>query len=139
MQKSYDALYNKYPDMFQNRHKSIQESCMAFGIECDLGWYKILSNLCYEISQHEGHITNEKNLLGKSRYDENYTPVKFDQIKEKFGGLRVYYSGGDEFVRGLVHMAEAMSYCICERCGNKGSPNKQGWIRTLCDECKEKA
>lgn len=132
----YDELYTKYPHMFQNRHKSIQESCMAFGVECGVGWFKIISNLCHQIDQHEKNITNEKNLFGKSRYNKDYEPVQFDQIKEKFGGLRVYHSGGDDFVYGLVSMAESMSYCTCESCGNKGEVNKQGWIRTLCENCR---
>jgi hypothetical protein len=131
--KSWNNLYEKYPNLFVNRSKTPMESCMSFGVECNLGWYEILSNLCYEISQHENNITNEKN---KNRFNENYSPVVFDQIKEKFGGLRVYYSGGDEFVEGLVNMAEAISYCICENCGDQGKPNKQGWITTLCDKCK---
>lgn len=122
------TLYEKYPSLFENKNKTIRESCMAWGIETGDGWFNILNSLCYAISQHE------KNILIKK---ENYELVKFDQIKEKFGGLRVYFSGGDEFVRGLVSMAEASSYFICETCGNKGSPNKQGWISTLCDICRK--
>lgn len=58
--------------------------------------------------------------------------VVVDQVKEKFGGLRFYYSGGDEYISGLVSMAESMSYATCEECGNPGKPNIGGWIRTLC-------
>ena len=36
-----------------------------------------------------------------------------------------------------TNMAEEMSYKICERCGCPGSANKQGWIMTLCDKCRE--
>lgn len=125
-------LFEKYPNLFENRHKSIQESCMAWGIECDDGWYDILNNLCHEITQNEINATNEKGF----RYNKDYVPVKFDQIKEKFGGLRIYCSGGDDHARGLKDMAEAMSYCICEHCGNKGRPNKSGWITTLCENCR---
>jgi hypothetical protein len=60
--------------------------------------------------------------------------VTFDQIKEKFGGLRIYFSGGDDYVSGVIGMAEDMSYKLCEVCGNKGNANKSGWIATLCDE-----
>ena len=58
------------------------------------------------------------------------------QVKEKFGGLRFYYSGGDEYIDGLVAMAEAMSYVTCERCGRIGKQNTRGWIETLCDDCR---
>jgi hypothetical protein len=40
---------------------------------------------------------------------------------------------GDEYIEGLVSMAEAMSYKICEVCGNKREANKGGWITTLCE------
>ena len=58
------------------------------------------------------------------------------QVKEKFGGLRFYYSGGDEYIDGLVAMAEAMSCVTCERCGEVGKQNQKGWIETLCYDCR---
>ena len=33
-------------------------------------------------------------------------------------------------------MAEAMSYKVCDVCGNKGEANKQGWISTRCEAHK---
>jgi len=112
-EKSWDTLYEKYPDLFAN-----------IGIECNMGWYDIISSVCYRIKQHE---KNKKS---------DYYPVTFDQIKEKYGGLRVYYSGGDDYVDGVIDMAEEMSYKTCERCGFPGSPNRQGWMMTLCDKCR---
>jgi len=121
-EKSWDTLYEKYPDLFSNIDN--KHSCMAFGIECNIGWYDILSSVCYRIKQYE---KNKKS---------DYYPVTFDQIKEKWGGIRIYHSGGDDYVDGIIIMAEEMSYKICERCGCPGSPNKQGWIMTLCDKCR---
>lgn len=56
------------------------------------------------------------------------------QIKEKFGGLRFYYDGGDEHISGMVRMAEIWAGRSCETCGNKGKIRHGGWVRTLCDE-----
>jgi hypothetical protein len=56
------------------------------------------------------------------------------QVKEKFGTLRFYYSGGNEYVSGLVAMAESMSGVTCERCGTPGRLQGRGWIRTLCEQ-----
>jgi hypothetical protein len=60
--------------------------------------------------------------------------VTVDQVKEKFGTLRFYYSGGDDVIDGMVRMAEAMSAVTCEKCGNVGRRRGAGWISTLCDE-----
>jgi hypothetical protein len=62
------------------------------------------------------------------------------QVKEKFGGLRFYYDGGDDQIFGMVYLAENMSYKICEVCGNSGkSINNKGWVRTVCNspECNK--
>jgi hypothetical protein len=56
------------------------------------------------------------------------------QVKEKFGGLRFYYEGGDEAVAGMVRMAEAWAEHTCEECGKPGQSRTDGWIKTLCDE-----
>lgn len=61
----------------------------------------------------------------------NYISVH--QIKEKFGGLRFYYDGGDDNVFGMVRMAESWAAYTCESCGQLGKARSGGWIRTLCD------
>lgn len=140
-EKNWKTLYDKYPDLFQNRLKSPMESCLSFGVECNLGWYDIISSLCWMIKQHEDNKAWRKKYLEendpeKLAAEPEYFPVKFDQIKEKYGGLRVYFSGGDDYVEGLVSMTEAVSYDICEICGNKGEANKEGWISVRCETHK---
>ena len=103
------------------------QSCMCWGVECGDGWNDLLTVLCEQITQYE----NEK--------ESEYFKVRFDQIKEKYGGLRVYFSGGDEYIEGLVAMAEALSYKTCEVCGGRGKVNDKGWIATLCDTCRSKS
>ena len=142
-EKSWNTLYEKYPNLFINRNKSPMESCMSFGIECNLGWYELLSSLCWRIFQHERNIVDRlrirtKNDVPNNQSDIDYVPVKFDQVKEKYGGLRVYFTGGDDYVDGVVSMTEEYSYKVCEVCGNAGKPNKSGWITTLCDNCRIK-
>ena len=115
---------------------------MLFRSECNDGWYDLLSSVCWRIFQHERNIEDHKKYLEKNKPEElqnlpEYFPVKFDQIKEKFGGLRIYFSGGDDYVEGVVGMAEEYSYKVCEKCGNSGKPNDTGWITTLCDNCRK--
>lgn len=146
----WNSLYEKYPDLFKDVGGDPRSTCMAFGIECNIGWYDIISAVCWQIFQHERNITDRKKYREQQNAsitkdfgiqidgdEEDYQPVKFDQIKEKYGGLRIYYSGGDKYVQGVVSMAEEMSYKVCEVCGNPGKPNKGGWISTLCEHHRE--
>jgi hypothetical protein len=55
------------------------------------------------------------------------------QVKEKFGTLRFYYYGGDDYCRGVEAMADSMTARTCEDCGNPGKLLAQGWYRTLCE------
>lgn len=132
-----NQLYAKYPQLFANKDKTPMQSPMCFGIEVGDGWYELLSSVCWRISQYEQNIEDRKRVFKdqpeKIQEELKYFPVKFDQVKEKYGGLRLYFSGGDSYVEGVIGMAEEYSYKICEVCGNKGEPNKQGWIATRCE------
>jgi hypothetical protein len=55
------------------------------------------------------------------------------QVKEKYGTLRFYAMGGDEYIDGMIRMAESMSSVTCETCGNAGRVRTGSWVRTLCD------
>ncbi len=67
-------------------------------------------------------------------------PIQISQIKEKFGGLCFYYSGGDDYIYGLVSLAESLSYKICENCGSTINVGQtQGWVYTICKKCLNKA
>ena len=59
------------------------------------------------------------------------------QVKEKFGGLRFYYCGGDEYIRGVSALAESLSYVTCEVCGSSGTRNDGGWLTVRCEQHKE--
>lgn len=130
-----NQLYEKYPQLFVNKDKTPIQSPMCFGIEVNDGWYDIISTVCWMIKQHEDNKRWQTEYKQKEdpTYESDYFSVKFDQIKEKYGGLRLYFSGGDDYVEGLVSIAEAMSYKICDICGNKGQPNDGGWISTRCE------
>lgn len=46
------ALCEKYPKIFINRDKSMQESCMYWGLSVADGWYNIINALCEIIQNH---------------------------------------------------------------------------------------
>ena len=68
---------------------------------------------------------------------ESIPQVTLDQVKEKFGTLRFYYSGGDDYISGMVSLAESMTGVTCESCGNAGERRGGGWVHTYCTPCEE--
>jgi hypothetical protein len=117
-------LIEQYPEQFKNLKY----------LECDDGWYEILSRLCYIVNNHIDY---------KQRLNEPLESFYWSQIKEKFGGLRAYCYGADEYIRGAIDMAESMSCITCEVTGEKGKVRYKkfdedgeripAWVRTLCD------
>jgi len=79
------------------------------------------------------HETADHIMQSNHTITEKDQRVVVAQIKEKFGGLRFYYEGGDDYIAGLVTMAESWASRTCENCGDDGHQRGGGWIRTLCD------
>ena len=132
MRQELDKLLcEKYPKMMVNRNKNMQETCMCWGFECGDGWFNILNQLMSNI-QHHIDWNNQNFEKGYKQYKQ-VTQVTLDQVKEKFGTLRFYYTGGDDEISGMVRMAESMSGVTCEECGNPGETKGQGWVVTLCE------
>ena len=115
-------LEGKYPEMFAGQYG---------GVCINKGWWPILEALCGQITSHLKH----RNGLA-SQYPDQHKPVAqvvVDQIKEKFGGLRFYYTGGDDTIYGMVRMAESWANQSCEECGSPGHKTQESWVKTLCD------
>ena len=130
MRQELDSLLcEKYPKMMVNRNKTMQETCMCWGFECGDGWFNILDQLMGNIQHH---------IDWKNRKEEVVAQVTLDQVKEKFGTLRFYYSGGDDAIDGMVRMAESMSGVTCEECSAPAQTHGPGWIRTICEPCETK-
>ena len=135
MKQEYDTyLCTTFPKMFVNRYKPMTETTMCWGFECGDGWFNIINQLCANI-QHHIDWRNRKNELDPTQ--PIVSQVTVDQVKEKFGTLRFYYTGGDDYIDGLVSMAESMSGVTCEECGNPGSTVGRGWLTTLCEKHAE--
>jgi hypothetical protein len=122
------SMEEKYPKMLAGKYG---------GFAIGKGWWIIIDKLMGQIQWHiDGSIKNNKWDLENDK--TNVRPiiqqVTVEQIKEKFGGLRFYYQGGDEYIHGLVSMAESWAGIACEECGGIGERRSGGWIRTLCDK-----
>lgn len=114
-------IESKWPHMFSKPYG---------GVAVGPGWYKIVESLCQNIDDHCKWKNMQYEQFGRGAPVE---PVIVEQIKEKFGGLRFYYTGGDDYVNGLVDMAESWADETCEDCGAPGQKRSGGWLRTLCD------
>jgi len=62
------------------------------------------------------------------------------QVKEKFGGLRIYLSLHSDETDAIIKAAEEEARKTCEDCGSKENVELcgDGWLRTLCNPCEEK-
>jgi len=119
--ESYDEfekrITEKYPKMFAQPFG---------GFAIGEGWWPVVESLCSNIQHY-------LNWINKNRETRPVVEqVVVEQIKEKFGGLRFYYTGGDDKIQGMVRMAESWAEHACETCGAPGTSGGKGWIKTLC-------
>lgn len=65
-----------------------------------------------------------------------FSDICVQQIKEKSGGFRFYYEGGDVDLYVQTAMIESQSFQTCEVCGAEGDPDnaKGEWRRTRCKD-----
>lgn len=123
-----DRLKSEVPKALENMNiGSIQEviekngsfSCLnCFGIECGRGWFPIIETAVKKIEALNQNIT-------------------ITQIKEKFGGLRIYTDSYTEECEKIINEAEQAASITCEECGEEGSLHSRGgWLRTVCKKCK---
>jgi hypothetical protein len=70
-QELQNTIFEKYPQLFSNRSKSRMESCMSFGIECNNGWYELLSSVCWRIFQHEKNISDRVSIRNENNKEND--------------------------------------------------------------------
>lgn len=65
-----------------------------------------------------------------------FPSYQVSDLKEKFGGLRVYLEHYDGRLQALIDASENLSFQVCEKCGAPGALRvDRNWFRTLCDTC----
>lgn len=128
MVNKVEDLIAKYPKIFEQYEGN---PGMVNWLDLPSGWVQIVDMLCGSIQAHVDSFV---------RYtkDGNYKPeqVTCVQMKEKFGGLRFYTNGNDDYVDGMIEMAEFIAHHTCQDCGSqKDLGRTKGWISTLCRNC----
>ena len=152
-------LVEKYPLIFRDRYKPMNQTAMCWGFSHGDGWYNIIDVLCglmysgynqakerYEFLKESLEENGGKTAWRKpvTQNDVDAAKLKMEeeaekipvasQIKEKFGGLRFYVDRATEEHYNYIAFAESMSYRTCERCGAPGKLFTNGWHVVLCDE-----
>ena len=91
------------------------------------GWKKSFGRLlCEDI---------KKVLIKENTLDS----FRIDQIKEKYGTLRLYCNGSKE-IQDIINKYEHISKHTCIVCGNVNVPiYDDGWVSPYCDKCFEKS
>ena len=103
---------------------ALQENLMAFGFMCGEGWYPIIFDTLDKIQE----IVDREGL-----------DIQITEVKEKWGGLRIYIDGYTDEIEVLIEQAEEKSVSICEICGKDGKLMRvNGWWKTRCNDCLEK-
>ena len=97
-----------------------------FGIECCSGWEKLYRPVIEKINEYNRDHPEE--------------PIQIEQIKEKWGTLRIYIDSAPQEIYDLIEKAEQDSQYTCEDCGFRDKVkvkirNTGGWYRTLCERC----
>lgn len=121
-------LFTNYDSIFRDRHRSPQQTTMAWGIDTPDQWYDVIDELCTKLKHLE---------------EVHGCEVVATQVKEKFGMLRFYYwcpnGASDEAyeeIDNLIGEAEAKTAKICIKCGsNEGEFIRTGWIHVECPDC----
>lgn len=110
-----NALFDRYPGLFRERMSP--ESGLRHGLECGNGWYELIDTLCACLAQEVKASDVE--------------PISIAQVKQKFGGLRVYVDNATDHQLGMTRLASALSERICECCGAPGRASVIGKMHVV--------
>lgn len=99
---------------------------LARGLEA--GWYRIVLKLVSDLAEQAKQ---------ENRGNDNYPEII--ELKQKWGGLRIYIRSGSPKMQALVDAAEEESESVCQECGERedvSAYKDRGWIKSLCSGCQ---
>lgn len=118
-------LIKRYPHLFRSEFAERASGYPAVGD----GWQLIVEKAVERIDAAVGDLLRNGKAV-----------IRIEQIKEKFGGLRLYADCTvlpleiEARFQEAIDLAEARSYCTCEVCGARGRLHDDyGWFTTRCD------
>lgn len=93
------------------------------------GWRKAFGKQMSEDIKKAGKASRKR--LGHLSWRKMIT---WEQIKEKYGGLRLYASATDE-IQKVLDKYEILSEGYCINCGKPARYMTRGWIEFYCEDC----
>lgn len=125
-------LFERYPDIFRERDLPMTQTCLYWGIETDDGWFKLLDDLCSQLTLLKRYTGLDvvcrqcKSKLGTLRFYHHISAFPLSSTLEE--NLQWY-----SIVRALIAEAEQQSAQTCEETGEYGTMHisPTGWYRTL--------
>ena len=94
-----------------------------------VGWRKAFGKQMSEDIKKAGKESRKR--LGHKSWKEM---LVWEQIKEKYGSLRLYASATEE-IQKVLDKYEYMSYGYCICCGKPVRYKTRGWITFVCEDC----
>ncbi len=134
--KFEEEIFSLGPILYQRKTLSINQTCLAWGIECPDSWYNELKDLTIKLEK----LNNQyKDLI----------QVVAEQVKEKYGSLHFYYdivtikdNIKQEIINDIsqkcneyIENAEENLWNVCYICGEIATQTSNGWIERYCDNC----
>jgi hypothetical protein len=124
-------LVKKYPKILRDYKGDPMQTCMAWGMEFDDGWGKLIDECLHKLQY----------FCDLSSKDGEPVQVIATQMKEKFGTLSFYFTGEGgkredwDIIDDIISQTERRSAQVCEVSGEHGYLCRMGgWYKTLCYE-----
>lgn len=90
--------------------------------EVSFGWLHLFDLMCEE-------------LLAAIENTSCYKTFELDEVKSKYGELRIYSNGGNKQTDRIIDKWCAISGYVCEGCGKPDVRVTKGWVMPICYEC----
>lgn len=119
-----DRFHRLYPHLFVRK----------IGLECGAGWFPLLDELFVVLERciYAGIETGQWQDLVEKGHAHPWPHAL--QIKEKFGGLRVYLGRRTPEMVVAIAAAQARAEFTCDQCGEPGHLRRLGgYMCTRCD------
>ncbi len=127
MNRRLDTLLVKnHPLLFADRYSPMDRTAMCWGFDCGNGWYKLIKEAADALEPLIKAAIEKDPEAGSLGF------FRASQIKEKYGTLRFYLSGGTNEMYAITDKAQSQSSKTCETCGHPGKLRGQGWFYTAC-------